>query len=193
MAQIAVPVAIIVGLVLALFGLVAMFANLSVALVLAFVFISAAMMLVVLIQRPKGGGLSGAFGGAGGDSGAVFGSKVGDVLTWVTVGFFVAFVGTAMALVYTIRAEVNGAPAPEAVEVVDGAAGEADGTDAGAATDENTETDAEAAAAEGDAAAQTLEAQATEAAEQAATAVEDAAEQAVESAEGIELPAAPAE
>ena len=39
------------------------------------------MMLVILIQKPKGGGLSGAFGGAGGSAQAAFGAKTGDLLT----------------------------------------------------------------------------------------------------------------
>lgn len=42
------------------------------------------LMLIVLIQRGRGGGLSGAFGGGGGGGGA-FGAKTGDVFTWITV------------------------------------------------------------------------------------------------------------
>lgn len=41
------------------------------------------MMLIVLIQRGRGGGLAGAFGGAGGSS--AFGTKAGDVFTKITV------------------------------------------------------------------------------------------------------------
>jgi preprotein translocase subunit SecG len=41
------------------------------------------LMLIVLLQRGKGVGLAGAFGGAGGQT--VFGSKTGDILTWATV------------------------------------------------------------------------------------------------------------
>ena len=41
------------------------------------------MMLVVLIQRGRGGGLAGAFGGAGGSS--AFGTKAGDVFTKITI------------------------------------------------------------------------------------------------------------
>ena len=41
------------------------------------------LMLVILIQRGRGSGLAGAFGGAGGSS--AFGAKTGDVLTWATV------------------------------------------------------------------------------------------------------------
>ena len=41
------------------------------------------LILLVLIQRGKGGGLAGAFGGAGGSS--AFGSRAGDVFTRVTI------------------------------------------------------------------------------------------------------------
>lgn len=41
------------------------------------------MILLILVQRGRGGGLSGALGGAGGQS--AFGSKAGDVFTKITV------------------------------------------------------------------------------------------------------------
>jgi preprotein translocase subunit SecG len=41
------------------------------------------LILLVLIQRGKGGGLAGAFGGAGGSS--AFGSRAGDAFTRVTL------------------------------------------------------------------------------------------------------------
>ncbi len=41
------------------------------------------LILLVLIQRGKGGGLAGAFGGMGGSS--AFGTKAGDVFTRVTI------------------------------------------------------------------------------------------------------------
>ena len=41
------------------------------------------MMLLILVQRGKGGGLTGALGGMGGQS--AFGSKAGDVFTRITV------------------------------------------------------------------------------------------------------------
>lgn len=46
-------------------------------------FVGMFMMLVVLIQRGRGGGLAGAFGGAGGSS--AFGTKAGDVFTKITI------------------------------------------------------------------------------------------------------------
>jgi preprotein translocase subunit SecG len=52
------------------------------------------LMLVILVQRGKGVGLAGAFGGTGGS--AAFGAKTGDVLTWVTI------VGAVLLLVITI-------------------------------------------------------------------------------------------
>jgi len=76
------------------------------ALATVFVIVAVLMILVVLIQKPKGGGLSGAFGaGGGGTDQAMFGAKVGDVLTYITVGFFVAFLGLGIGLVYATRAE----------------------------------------------------------------------------------------
>jgi preprotein translocase subunit SecG len=47
------------------------------------ILLSVFMILLVLIQRGKGGGLAGAFGGAGGSS--AFGSRAGDTFTKVTI------------------------------------------------------------------------------------------------------------
>jgi preprotein translocase subunit SecG len=52
---------------------------LNVLLVICSIF----MICLVLIQRGRGGGLAGAFGGAGGSS--AFGTKAGDVFTRVTI------------------------------------------------------------------------------------------------------------
>jgi preprotein translocase subunit SecG len=41
------------------------------------------LILLVLIQRGKGGGLAGAFGGIGGSS--AFGSRAGDMFTRITI------------------------------------------------------------------------------------------------------------
>src|ERR1700756_3123457 len=41
------------------------------------------LMFVILLQRGRGGGLAGAFGGLGGQS--AFGTKAGDVFTVITV------------------------------------------------------------------------------------------------------------
>ena len=41
------------------------------------------LIFLILIQRGKGGGLAGAFGGVGGSS--AFGTKAGDVFTRITI------------------------------------------------------------------------------------------------------------
>jgi preprotein translocase subunit SecG len=77
-------------------------------LLVFFLIISLVMILIVLVQRPQGGGLSGAFGGsAAGSSQTAFGARTGDVLTLVTIGIFVIFLVTAVALNYMV-----GPPAP---------------------------------------------------------------------------------
>lgn len=48
------------------------------------VFTSLFLILLVLIQRGRGGGLAGALGGMGGQS--AFGAKAGDVFTKITIG-----------------------------------------------------------------------------------------------------------
>ncbi len=64
-----------------------------------FIFISVAMVLIILVQRPQGGGLAGAFGGAGGASTeTVFGGRVGDALTWATVVAFMVYLVLAIGL-----------------------------------------------------------------------------------------------
>jgi preprotein translocase subunit SecG len=52
------------------------------------------LIFLVLIQRGKGGGLAGAFGGAGGSS--AFGTKAGDVFTKVTM--YVAFIWILLSM-----------------------------------------------------------------------------------------------
>lgn len=110
-------------LILALiFGLLSYAVGPILAMAIFFFLACCFMILVVLIQRPKGGGLAGAFGGVGGAQQTAFGAKVGDVLTWVTVGFFVAFLSLAMGLTWKIKAEQEAAeiPTPTATSPNDG-------------------------------------------------------------------------
>ena len=68
-------------------------------LTIVFIIVSAAMVLIILVQRPQGGGLAGAFGGAGGSgSDTVFGGRVGDALTLMTVFAFVVYLSLAISL-----------------------------------------------------------------------------------------------
>jgi len=48
------------------------------------------LILLVLVQRGRGGGLAGAFGGMGGQS--AFGTKAGDMFTKVTIGTALAWI-----------------------------------------------------------------------------------------------------
>ncbi len=74
-------------------------------LVGVFLVVSIAMILLVLIQRPQGGGLSGAFGagGGGGAGQTAFGTKTGDVLTMATITIFVLFLVSAIILNFATR------------------------------------------------------------------------------------------
>jgi preprotein translocase subunit SecG len=59
------------------------------------------LIFLVLIQRGKGGGLAGAFGGAGGSS--AFGSRAGDLFTRITIVSALIWVLLIMAEVYVIQ------------------------------------------------------------------------------------------
>lgn len=72
-------------------------------LVVLFLVISLAMVLVVLIQRPQGGGLSGAFGAGGGSGQSAFGARTGDALTISTIVIFLLFLGIAIGLNFALR------------------------------------------------------------------------------------------
>ena len=64
-----------------------------------FIVISVALILIILVQRPAGGGLAGAFGGAGGGGNeSVFGGRVGDALTYMTIGAFGIYLLLAISL-----------------------------------------------------------------------------------------------
>jgi preprotein translocase subunit SecG len=63
--------------------------------------LSAFLILLILIQRGKGGGLIGALGGAGGSS--PFGSRAGDQFTRWTIYFAVAWLLLTMIQVKAIQ------------------------------------------------------------------------------------------
>lgn len=58
-------------------------------LLMLFIVLSVFLILLVLIQKGRGGGLASAFGGVGGNT--AFGAKTGDVLTWATAVVFGIF------------------------------------------------------------------------------------------------------
>lgn len=59
------------------------------------------LILLVLIQRGKGGGLAGAFGGVGGSS--PFGSRAGDTFTRITIGVAAAWIIMIMIQVWIVQ------------------------------------------------------------------------------------------
>ena len=67
------------------------------------------MILLILIQRGKGGGLIGALGGAGGSS--PFGSRAGDQFTRLTIYVAIAWLFLTMIQVKAITNEYRERPA----------------------------------------------------------------------------------
>lgn len=67
--------------------------------------ISLFIILLVLIQRGRGGGLAGAFGGMGGQS--AFGTRAGDTFTKVTIVLAVVWVLTAGTLGIMMRGQAS--------------------------------------------------------------------------------------
>lgn len=72
-----------------------------VVLAFLFAFMALILMVVVLLQRGRGVGLAGAFGGAGGQ--AAFGAKTGDVLTWATIVLAGVFLLYTVLMNYAFR------------------------------------------------------------------------------------------
>ncbi|KKL57337.1 hypothetical protein LCGC14_2236410 [marine sediment metagenome] len=64
------------------------------------------LILLVLVQRGKGGGLAGAFGGMGGQS--AFGTKAGDLFTRITIGVAAFWIILCMITVKTLSGSSGG-------------------------------------------------------------------------------------
>jgi protein translocase SecG subunit len=72
-------------------------ASLVMNVIAAFFVISAvALILIILIQKGKGGGLGAALGG--GLASGILGSKTGDFLTWLTIGLVSVFLLLAVIM-----------------------------------------------------------------------------------------------
>lgn len=94
--------------------LLASASTMSIVLNLTIIFVSLFLMFIVLIQRGKGGGLAGAFGGAGGSS--AFGSRAGDAFTRFTLWLAGAWVLIIMIHVKVAQLDRDeGAPQPSAI------------------------------------------------------------------------------
>jgi preprotein translocase subunit SecG len=61
-----------------------------------FLISAVALILIILVQKGRGGGLSAAFGG--GAAGGILGSKTGDFLTWVTIVLVGVFLTLAIVM-----------------------------------------------------------------------------------------------
>ncbi len=91
-----------------------------------FIVISVSLVLIILVQRPQGGGLAAAFGGSsGGSTDTAFGGRTGDVLTVTTVGAFALYLALAIGLniVSNLRVEESmraGATTEQGTPAVDG-------------------------------------------------------------------------
>ena len=69
------------------------------------------LIVLILIQRGKGGGLAGAFGGMGGQS--AFGTKAGDMFTRITIGlaaFWIILCIVSVRLMGTTKDVLNLGP-----------------------------------------------------------------------------------
>ena len=76
-------------------------------LMVLFIMVCFGLILVILLQSSKGGGLAGAFGGGGG-AGAVFGGRgAGNFLTKMTSWLAVGFLGIALLLSFLSRGSVE--------------------------------------------------------------------------------------
>lgn len=76
------------------------------------------LMLLVLVQRGRGGGLAGAFGGMGGQS--AFGTKAGDTFTRITIGvslFWILMCVAAVRLLSDTTGAFGRAVAPGTTQV----------------------------------------------------------------------------
>ncbi len=79
-------------------------------LIALFFVASILMILTVLIQRPMGGGLSGAFGSGAGSGQTAFGAKTGDALTIATIIMFIVFLLGAIVLNYALSSDTPPPP-----------------------------------------------------------------------------------
>ena len=86
-----------------------MWSFLAITLNIILFFLGTFMILLILIQRGKGGGLIGALGGAGGSS--PFGSRAGDQFTrltiYVAIGWLLLTMIQVKAIQYDAREQGN--------------------------------------------------------------------------------------
>lgn len=106
-----------IGLLVLSLGVSQWIASLLVAL---FLIVCLLLILIVLIQRPQGGGLSGAFGAGGGSGQTAFGAKTGDALTIATIAIFALYLAIAVGLQFAARPARSSGPIPVITSGSDG-------------------------------------------------------------------------
>jgi preprotein translocase subunit SecG len=93
---------------------------------IAMFLVSLFLILLVLVQRGRGGGLTGALGGMGGQS--AFGAKAGDVFTRVTMVTAIVWVLLCMGSIWVLNSQdewgtsentTNGVSSPDGVDGAD--------------------------------------------------------------------------
>ena len=92
---------------------VSFFANL---VAVVFIICAVVLILIVLIQKGKGGGLSAAFGG--GMASGILGSKTDDFLTWVTIALIGVFLTLAVVMAKFYKPSISdfGAGQPQSTQ-----------------------------------------------------------------------------
>ena len=81
----------------------------AIFLMTLFIVVCVLLIIVVLLQKGRGGGLGAAFGGAGT---AAFGTRTGDVFTWVTIVLTALFLLLAIVTTLSVRPAQGTALAP---------------------------------------------------------------------------------
>jgi preprotein translocase subunit SecG len=94
------------------------------------------LIVLILIQRGKGGGLAGAFGGMGGQS--AFGTKAGDLFTRITIGLAAFWI-----ILCIVSVRLMGTPTSVLSSTLGGAKTPATESSAPASTDKKPVPDAE--------------------------------------------------
>lgn len=99
-------------------------------------FSSIFLMLLILVQRGKGGGLTGALGGMGGQS--AFGSKAGDAFTKITIITSMIWITLCMITIAAFNPPPRAAKAPD--EPANAAGSMSGDTETGDTETEDTDT-----------------------------------------------------
>jgi protein translocase SecG subunit len=81
-------------------------------LITLFIIVCVLLIIVVLLQKGRGGGLGAAFGGMGSSA---FGTRIGDVFTWVTIVLTGLFLILAVVTSLVMRPDTDQVMAPQVI------------------------------------------------------------------------------